>query len=135
MKSQINFRMFAVLIALGAALLLAGTVNAQEITNTYFDDGPNVAAFPQPTPPTTAADLDAATLNLNAVTPIAMIATPVVTPEAVISLVTPVENWMVVSLLLCIAFVAVYALLVAKRAIRILNARANAQANRRAALS
>ena|SRR5215472_3276403 len=33
---------------LGMALFCAGTTKAQEIVNTSFDDGPNVAAFAQP---------------------------------------------------------------------------------------
>ena len=36
---------------LGMALFCAGTTKAQEIVNTSFDDGPNVAALAQPAAP------------------------------------------------------------------------------------
>ena len=39
-----------VVAGLGMALLCAGATKAQEIVNTRFEDGPNVAAMAQPTP-------------------------------------------------------------------------------------
>jgi hypothetical protein len=39
-----------VLAGLGAALLFTPVVKSQEITNTAFDDGPNVARFSEPAP-------------------------------------------------------------------------------------
>lgn len=43
-------RMLMVVAGLGMALMCAGATKAQEIVNTRFDDGPNVAAMAQPTP-------------------------------------------------------------------------------------
>lgn len=51
-----------VVAGLGMALAFAGATKAQEIVNTSFADGPNVAAFPQPaasTATTNAADVAA----------------------------------------------------------------------------
>jgi len=39
-----------VVAGLGMALLCAGATKAQEIVNTRFDDGPNVATMAQPAP-------------------------------------------------------------------------------------
>jgi len=41
-------RVQVMVAGLGMALFCAGATNAQEIVNTSFDDGPNVAALAQP---------------------------------------------------------------------------------------
>lgn len=41
-------RMQVLVAGLGMALMCAGATKAQEIVNTKFDDGPNVAAMAQP---------------------------------------------------------------------------------------
>ena len=50
MKLRKMIRWQLVLAGLGAALLFTPTVKSQEITNTAFDDGANVAAFSEPAP-------------------------------------------------------------------------------------
>jgi hypothetical protein len=48
MEFKKMIRMQMVVAGLGMALLCAGATKAQEIVNTQFNDGPNVAAFDQP---------------------------------------------------------------------------------------
>jgi hypothetical protein len=48
MKSKNVLRTPLLAFGLGAALLLAGSVKAQEIVNTEFEDGPKVVPFSQP---------------------------------------------------------------------------------------
>jgi len=48
MKFQKMFRMQMMLVGLAAAFFFAGTVRAQEITNTEFPDGSNAVPFVQP---------------------------------------------------------------------------------------
>jgi 4-hydroxyphenylpyruvate dioxygenase-like putative hemolysin len=54
-------RMQVVVAGLGMALMFAGATKAQEIVNTKFDDGPNVAAMTQPQPTAVQAKAVAAT--------------------------------------------------------------------------
>ena len=72
MKTKNIIRIGVVAVGLGAALVMTSSVKAQEIENTAWADGPNVAAFEQPAPvaatsfsnaavtPVQAAELDAA---------------------------------------------------------------------------
>ena len=46
-----GMRVQMMVAGLGMALFCAGAAKAQEIVNTSFDDGPNVAAFAQPVAP------------------------------------------------------------------------------------
>ena len=48
MKLRKLIRWQLILAGLGAALFLTPSAQSQEITNTAFDDGPNVVAFAQP---------------------------------------------------------------------------------------
>ena len=48
MRFQKMLRTQLIITGLGAALLLAGSVKAQENTNTEYSDGPYVVAFAQP---------------------------------------------------------------------------------------
>jgi hypothetical protein len=48
MKSRKLIRWQLILAGLGTALLFTASAQAQEITNTAFDDGPNVTSFAQP---------------------------------------------------------------------------------------
>ena len=50
MEVQKTIRWQLILLSCSAALLFTPTVKSQEITNTVFDDGPNVAAFSEPAP-------------------------------------------------------------------------------------
>jgi hypothetical protein len=124
MKVQNIFRMKTILIGLGAALLLAGSVHAQEIENTVWDEGSNVAPFAQTALTPTTNNLQPAPAEAPTMSLAAMTTAPLITQEASVSQWTPVEGWLFASLLVCIALVAVYALAEAKRANRNIEARA-----------
>ncbi len=125
MKVQNILRVTMIMIGIGAALLLTGSVQAQEIENTAWDDGPTVAPFAQPAPTLTANDLQPSSAkSLAPVMSFAGVPTsPLITEEASVSQWTPVEGCLFVSLLVCIALVALYALAEAKRANRNIEAR------------
>ena len=104
MKIQNIIRMQAMVIGIGVAMMLATAAHAQEIDNTVWNDGPNVAPFAQPAP---AANND---LNLTAaVTPEANSAAVTTdanaTNEAGVSQWSPVGGWLIGSLLVCIGLV------------------------------
>jgi hypothetical protein len=111
MKAQNIFRMQAIVIGLGAALLLGSSTPAQEIVNTSFNDGPNVATFNPPTT-TAAAQVSAApaAVNANASAPAAAVAVPVAAEEAVVSFENSAERWLIASSFFGIMMLAVYAL-------------------------
>jgi hypothetical protein len=134
MKLQNIFRMQAVVIGFAAVLLLASSAPAQEIDNTSWDDGPNVATIAQPAPALTTDGLSSTTADSHTVATAAMIAKPIVTREGVVSPWTSVEVWAMASSLVFFALIALYALVEAKRANRNLNARAS-RANSWSALS
>jgi len=98
-----------IITGLGAALLFAGSVNAQEITNTEFNDGPNVTAFAQPTQSVSAQVTPASTPVMsefevrNAVATISM---PVVSDDGTLAS-SEAERWAVAGIL----FVAVVVIL------------------------
>ncbi len=135
MKVQNIFRMQAIVIGLGAALFLTTSAQAQEITNSSFDEGPNVVAFAQPSPTTAASALNSPAANSDVMTSAAMVSTPVVAQESAVSLWTPVEGWLFVAFLISVALISLYALVEAKRANRNLNPRVNSQVSGRIALS
>jgi hypothetical protein len=58
MKFQNMIRSGLVIAGLGAVLSFPGSVWAQEITNSTFSDGPNVAAFAQPNATAQSTDLN-----------------------------------------------------------------------------
>jgi hypothetical protein len=132
--------MQAIVIGLGAALLMTGAARAQEIENTNFDDGPNVTKFAQP------QHSDFVVAPATAATPAAATSTsatdvPVTTREAALSVLAPIEGWMIAFLLLCIALIATYAvselraISQLRQARRNLNARMRSHLDRRVALS
>ncbi len=125
MKVQNILRVTMIMIGIGAALLLTGSVQAQEIENTVWDDGPTVAPFAQPAPTLTANDLQPSSAKSLApeMSFAGVTTSPLITEEASVSQWTPVEGWLFVSLLVCIALVALYALEEAKRANRNIEAR------------
>jgi len=61
---------------LGVALFCAGATKAQEIVNTHFDDGPNVATFAQPEAPATTAVANTASQPMTANTQVPATAEP-----------------------------------------------------------
>jgi len=106
MKIQNIIRMQGILIALVAALLLAGSVRAQEIDNVSFDEGPNSIPMGQAAPAPKAAPPVVANFKVPNVT--AAASTQLVTEDLVESRITPVDRWSLASLLMCIALGALY---------------------------
>jgi hypothetical protein len=128
---------FAVGIA-AAALFLASSVRAQEIVNTEFSDGPNVAPFPQPANAAVTAPVSAESTAADAntaVPPVVTISTPVVTEQALVSLENSAERWLIVSLMFGGAMLAVYAIAEVRRANREMDLQARTPLTRRPALS
>jgi len=131
MRIQNMIRTSAIAVGIAAAaLFLASSVRAQEIVNTEFSDGPNVATFPQPTT-TVATAADANTT----VTPMVAISTPVVTEEAMVSFENSAERWLMVSSVFGLAMLAVYAVAELRRANREMSMPARTSLTGRAALS
>src|SRR5271166_495280 len=118
MKLQNMIRMEAMVLGFAGVLLLASSARAQEIVNTSFDDGPNVAPLAQPAPAPVSSDLNSAAAEPQIVVSAAMISEPIVARGAGISAWTLIEGWLIVSLLVCIAMGVLYALSEAKRANR-----------------
>jgi hypothetical protein len=108
MKIENIIRMQGIVIALGAALLLASSVHAQEIDNVSFDEGPNSIPMGQavPAPAPTASTPAATNLPVPNVKDVA--AAQLVTADLVESRITPVDRWFLASLLTCIALGALY---------------------------
>jgi hypothetical protein len=117
MKVQNIFRMQAIVIGLGAALLLASPAPAQEIVNTSFNDGPNVTSFDQPAAPAAAQVTAAqpAAANSTASAP-AIAAAPVVTNEALVTVENSAERWVIISSFFGVMMLALYALAEVRRA-------------------
>ena len=110
MKIQKIFCMHTVMIGVAAALFFASSAPAQEIENTRWDEGSNVAVQPAPAP--VANDL---TAN-SSVSSSAAIAKPVATQESVVSRLNPVEGWAFALVLGFAALLAPYRLAQTKRA-------------------
>jgi len=106
MKIQRIFCMHTVMIGVVAAMFLASSAPAQEIENTRWDEGSNVAPVQQPAPAKAANDLKASALNSSANNS-AAIAKPIATQESMVSRLNPVEGW-------AIAFALVFAALLAQ---------------------
>jgi len=141
MKIQSIIRTSTIAVGIAAAaLFLASSVHAQEIVNTEFSDGPNVAAFPQPSTTTAAAtsplSAESTTADANTAVPPAMtISTPVVTEQALVSFENSAERWLIVSLMFGGAMLVVYAIAEVRRANRETYLRARTSLTRGAALS
>ena len=137
MKIQNIIRTSTIAVGIAAAaLFLAGSVHAQEITNTEFSDGPYVASFPQPTNAVVPVPAESAAADANTVVPPTVaISTPVVTEQAMVSFENSAERWLIVSSLFGIAMPAVYAVAEVRRANRGMNLQARTPLTRRAALS
>jgi hypothetical protein len=90
-----------IITGLGAALLFAGTVKAQEITNTEFNDGPYVTAFAQPTQSVSAQVTPASTPVMNeieAMNAVATISMPVGPGDGTLAS-SEIERWAVAGIL------------------------------------
>jgi len=136
MKIQNIFRMQAIVIGLGAAVLLfPNSASAQEIVNTEFADGPNVTSFAQPT---TAAISTASTPGAvvsNEASQAVAVSTPVITDEAMISFENSTERWLMASSILGLALLALYGLTEIRRSERNFPEGPSSPSQRRAALS
>lgn len=124
MKLQNKIRISVISVGLAMAmLLLVGSVSAQEIENTVWNDSPTVVPFEQPLPTSSAADLnsipDSSAISLASLTP-----APATTQEATLTQWPPIERWMLASLLVCIGLAALYAVAEDRRANRYPQARA-----------
>ena len=109
MRFQKILRTQMIITGLGAALLFAGSIKAQEITNTEFNDGPYVTAFAQPTQSVSAQVTPASTPVMNefdAMGAVATISMPVVSDDGTLAS-SAVERWAVAGIL----FVAVVVIL------------------------
>lgn len=124
MKIQNIIRMQVMVIGVGAALLLASSVRAQEIENSSFNDGPNMVAIEQQVPASAATNSTVAAVDSTAmVSP----AAPMMTQEAAVSMLAPVQISLLAFLVLCIALYAAHGVLEAKRLRRNLTARTGTQ--------
>jgi hypothetical protein len=112
MKIQKIFSIHTVMIGVAAALFLASSAPAQEIDNTRWDEGSNVAPARQAAPAPVANDLAA---NSSASSSLA-IAKPIATKESVVSRLNPVEGWAFALALGFAALLAPYRLAQTKRA-------------------
>jgi hypothetical protein len=127
MKLRNIFRMQAMLVTFAAVMLMGTSVAAQEIENTVWADGPNVAPLAQPAPVQIAVDsnvADATTTNGLELNAAAMIQ-PNITPDAGTSQWTSVEVWAMISSLVFIGVIMLYSLAEAKRNNKKFNTRVN----------
>ena len=112
MKIQKIFCMHTVMIGVAAVLFLASSAPAQEIENTRWDEGSNVAPVGQAAPAPVANDM-AATSSASSS---AVIAKPPATQESLVSRLNPVEGWAIALALGFAALLAPYRLARTKRA-------------------
>ena len=100
MRFQRMLRTQMLITGLGAALLFAGSVKAQEITNTEFNDGPYVTAFTQPTQSVSAQVTPASTPVMNEYQAMsaATISMPVVSNDGTLAS-SEIERWAVAGIL------------------------------------
>jgi len=141
MRFQKILRTQMIITGLGAALLFAGTVKAQEITNTEFNDGPYVTAFAEPTQSVSAQVTPASTPVMNefeAKSAVATISMPVVSDDGTLAS-SEVERWAVAGILFAAVVVILFygaaelsALAELKRANHNLRARTAARMSARA---
>ena len=112
MKFHTILRTQWLVTSLGAALLLAAPVNAQEITNTEFDDGPYVVPFSDTVStedPAVAASTPVMTES-QALQVVAAISAPSIPDEANLMQVSAVERWITIALLVIASLLAVFIL-------------------------
>jgi len=134
MKMQNIIRMQAVVIGLGAALLIASKAQAQEIVNTEFNDGPYVTAYDQPTTTAQAIATPQAKMATDA-SPTVVAAAPVVVDEAMVAVGTTLERLLIAASFLGLSLYVVYAFSELRRSDRELYMRRRQTLTRRAALS
>ena len=137
MKFQSTIRNGFVLVGFAAFALLPASLNAQEITNAEFNDGPNVTSIAQPSP-SQQTDVNAVfamppTEAMKASDSIAEFAGP---QQAAVVIQWPeisTDSWIAGTLLAAVTLISLYALALAKRANRALkSARGTYVSNRTA---
>jgi hypothetical protein len=106
MTFQKMLRTQLIVAGFGAALVLASSAKAQEITNTEFSDGPYVAAFAQPVVAYATPASTPVMTEPQAMEAIAAITAPVFADEETLVAASSVERWIVVGLLL-VAFIVI----------------------------
>jgi hypothetical protein len=105
-KIQNSLRMQVVVIAIGAAFLLAGATHAQEIDNPSFDEGPNSVPFAQPLAAATSGGLNSAAAGsrvMVASAPAAVTTKPVAEQAGLISGNAYLGVWMIATMAVCLA--------------------------------
>jgi hypothetical protein len=134
MKIRNVLRTKAIVIGFGAALLLASSAPAQEIVNTEFNDGPNVASFDQPT----AKNVEVGTSQdskMAVAVPTAVISTPVASNGEIVSIEQSAERWLIAATFFGLTMLAVFAAAEVRRANRSIGARAGTSFYPRATIS
>jgi hypothetical protein len=111
-----------VLAGFAAFALLPASIKAQEITNTQFDDGPNVTTLAQPmsTQPASAS-MTFALPAQEAMLATQAISSSATNPQQAIVLEMPsvsTDEWIITSLLACAALIGLYAIAELRRANR-----------------
>jgi hypothetical protein len=122
MKFNTTIRKGLVIAGFAAFALLPATMKAQEITNTEFSDGPNVAALAQPA----AAQQTNGTMTYTIPAPQAMMATTAVASSAVdpqqaelVSLPSvSTDEWIIAGLATCAGLIVLLAVAEIRRAHR-----------------
>ena len=114
MKFHKALRHHLILVAVGATLLLAGSANAQEITNTQFDDGAYVVPFSQPLSDPVSADATPPAMPVlsesEALQAMALIGRPVIPDQTVLVQAAVVERWIKAILVVAIGIVVFFIL-------------------------
>jgi len=112
MKFHTILRTQWLVTGLGAALLLAAPVNAQEITNTEFNDGPYVVPFSDAVPTQDAAVAASTPVmtESQALQVVATISAPSIPAEPNLFQVSAVERWITITLLVIASLLAVFIL-------------------------
>ena len=106
MTFQKMLRTQLVVAGFGAALFLASSAKAQEITNTEFNDGPYVAAFAQPVVAQATPASTPVMTEPQAMQAVAAITAPVFADEETLAAASSVERWIVAGMLL-VAFIVI----------------------------
>lgn len=121
MKLQHIIRQGLVIAGFSAVFALyPASTRAQEITNTEFNDGPNVTTMAQPSAPQQVADASTATLpSAQAIRANESIGASGRSEQAsLVQVPAPSDSWVTTSLILGFGLISIYALAEAKRANR-----------------
>ena len=116
MKFRMIVRTSLMLMTIGAALLLANSVYAQQdMDPTSFADGPNVTAFTQPVSINTNSTFTMDSTNTVAALPATMVNDDSTVQEASVAQWTPADAWSMTSLMVAMGLLVLYGVLQSKR--------------------